>query len=127
MKNTIIILPILSVLLAGSVLLSCRRQSCDYDYMSHCKLVYLKEPYKTTCLYCDGKQYKVVAHLFVEPLNNYKFEVVGKLPKDYQVYDTLDVLASYSKIPHFDLWVDPLPNPNHLPIEFVKIDCIEKK
>ena len=127
MKRKIGILLTVAIIVSGIGLSSCKQQSCDPYYMTPCKLVYLKEPYKTTCLYCEGKQYKVIAHLIVEHLNNYEFEVIGKLPKEYQVYDTLDVMASYTKIPHFDLWVDPLPNPNHLRPSFVKIDCIEKR
>ena len=107
------------------VLSSCKPQNCDNMYP--CKLVYLKEPYKTTCLYCKGKQYKVIAHLIIEHHNNEVIGVVGKLPDNYTTnYDTMNVMVSYSYVPKGpDLWTDPLPNPEHLPIKFVRINCID--
>lgn len=126
MKNPSKISVLVVVFLTWTILFSCSTQHCDYTTMSPCKLVYLEKPYKTSCLYCDGKLYTVVAHLIVENLNNSEFEVVGNIPKDYRIYDTLHVMASYSYVPNYELWVDPLPNPNHLPVKLVEINCLEK-
>ena len=115
-------------LIAGIALLSCKPQKCDYMYYG--KLVYLRKPYKATCPY-DNKEYKVYAHLYLDIWNNAKIGVVKNIPKEFRIYDTTDVMVSFTNVPSLpDIpgFKDGITfkDVDDLPTEFVIIDCVEK-